>query len=164
MLDPVLLGTIGLTRRTEYNHIMSKFAFDPAEERRLFHEGLLRYNEQDYFEAHDIWEEAWSQVQDRRREQFYRALIRSAVCMVLLQSGRAVGARQVFVDCVETFAGLPPVFMGLNIPNHIEKVRAALAPAMIDLNATRVTIDPAKLFTIRLEYDPFKESRNSEGL
>lgn len=143
---------------------MSRFAFDPAEEHRLYLEGLGRFNEQEYFDAHDIWEEAWSQVQDRRREQFYRALIRSAVCMVLLQSGRAVGARQVFVDCIQTFEGLPTTFMGLNIPGHIEKLRTALAPALLDLTASRVKIDPDRLFTICLEYDPFEESRHGEGL
>lgn len=143
---------------------MSKFAFDRDEERRLYYEGIRLFNEHEFFEAHDIWEEVWSAVQDRRREQFYRGLIRSAVCLVLLQSGRAVGTRQVFVDSAETFKGLPPVFMGLDIPRHIENVRRAIQPALDDLTIREARIDPSKLFEIKLEYDPFIESRNGEGL
>jgi predicted metal-dependent hydrolase len=143
---------------------MSKFGFDRDEERRLFHEGIRLFNEQSFFEAHDAWEEVWSAVQNRRREQFYRAIIRSAVCLVLLQSGRAVGTRQVFVDCVTTFEGLPPVFMGIDIQRHIERVRHAIEPAMEDLSASAARIDPARLFTIELLYDPFVEARNGEEL
>lgn len=142
---------------------MSRFDFDIETERRLYHEGIRLFNAHAFFEAHDIWEEVWSQVQDRRREQFYRALIRSAVCLVLLQSGRAVGVRQVFVDCVDTFDGLPQVFMGLDIPGHIENVRHAIQPALDDLRATHTKIDPTRLFEIKLEYDPFEAPRNGEN-
>ncbi len=143
---------------------MPRFEFDRADEQRLYFEGIRLFNETEFFEAHDMWEEVWSAVQDRRREQFYRALIRSAVCLVLLQSGRAVGTRQVFVDCVETFEGLPPVFMGLDISRHIENVRRAIQPALDDLTARETRIDPAKLFQITLEYDPFEVSPNGEDL
>lgn len=143
---------------------MSKFAFDREEERRLFHEGIRLFNDHTFFEAHDTWEEVWSAVQDRRREQFYRAMIRSAVCLVLLQSGRAVGTRQVFVDCVGTFEGLPAVFMGVDIQRHIEQVRHAIQPALEDLNLVNITIDPARLFEIELRYDPFEDPKNGEGL
>jgi hypothetical protein len=69
----------------------------------------------------------------------------------------------VFVDCVETFAGLPPVFMGLDISRHIENVRHAIRPAIDDLNAREVRIEPSRLFKIELLYDPFVETRNGEG-
>ncbi|HWL94149.1 MAG TPA: DUF309 domain-containing protein, partial [Phycisphaerae bacterium] len=124
--------------------------------------GIRLFSEQEFFAAHDAWEELWSQVQNRRRERFYRALIRSAVCLVLLQSGRAIGTRQVFVDCVETFSGLPPVFMGLDIARHIEQVRYAIEPALEDFSAVVVKIDPARLFNIELKYDPFEKGVNRE--
>lgn len=143
---------------------MSRFAFDIAEERRLYYEGLRLFNDQEYFQAHDAWEEVWSAVQHRRREQFYRAIIRGAVSLVLLQSGRAIGARQVFVDCIETFNGLPPVFMGLDIPRHIEQLRDALHPALSDLTASEVRIDPGRLFQMELSYDPFEHSPHGEEL
>ena len=90
-----------------------RFELSLVEEARLYRDGIRLFNDGLFFEAHDAWEDAWRQVQDKRREQFYRALIRSAVTLELLRRGRAVGVRQVFVDCMQTFEGLPPVFMGL---------------------------------------------------
>ncbi len=143
---------------------MSRFSFDIADERRLYQQGITLFNDQEYFAAHDAWEEVWSEVQHRRREQFYRAIIRGAVSLVLLQSGRAVGARQVFVDCIDTFEGLGPIFMGLDIPRHIEQLRHALHPALVDLEATNVRIEPERLFKMELIYDPFETSPNGEEL
>jgi len=142
---------------------LNNFGFDIREEKSLFYEGIRLFNEAEYFAAHDEWEEVWSLVQDRRREQFYRAIIKGAVSLVLLQSGRAVGARQVFVDCVNEFEGLPEVFMGLDIPRHIERLRHALQPAIDDLEATSVVIDPTRLFKIELLYDPFETAPNGEN-
>lgn len=142
---------------------MSQFGFDINEEKRLYDEGIRLFNEADYFAAHDTWEDVWHQVQDRRREQYYRAVIKGAVALVLLQSGRAVGARQVFVDCVEQFEGLPDVFMGLDIKQHIERLRHAIQPAIDNLESRDVVIDPTRLFQIELLYDPFEDPRNGEG-
>jgi hypothetical protein len=74
-----------------------------------------------------------------------------------------VGVRQVFVSCQELLADLPETFMGLSIPGHIESVRRAIEPALVDLETRQVQIDPERLFTIKLAYDPFAESRNGEG-
>lgn len=141
---------------------MTEQDFDLKNERHIYFEGIRLFNEGDFFEAHDIWEEAWHQVQDRRREKFYRATIKGAVTLVLLRQGRAVGTRQVFVDCVNEYEGLPNVFMGLNIPRHIENLRHAIQPAIDDLEARHVQIDPSRLFEIQLEYDPFQTSLNGE--
>jgi len=140
-----------------------KHEFPLDEERRLYFEGIRLFNDGQFFEAHDTWEEAWHGVLDRRREQFYRALIQSAVTLELLRRGRAVGVRQVFVSSLELFKGLPGVFMGLNIPAHMAKVRHAIEPAINDLETRHIMIDPARLFQIELEYDPFTDPRNGEA-
>jgi predicted metal-dependent hydrolase len=137
--------------------------FDLPTERRIYHEGIRLFNEGHFFEAHEAWEEAWSQVPDRRRERFYRAIIRGAVTLELLRRGRAVGVRQVFVDCLNTFEGLPPIFMGLDIAGFIAALRHAIGPTLEDLEARDVPIDPSRLFHIKLLYDPFEDSQNGEN-
>lgn len=127
-----------------------------ADERRDYLEGVRLFNEGDFFGAHETWEDCWNGTHDRRRERFYRAVIRGAVTLHLLRQGRAVGCRQVFVDCVNTFEGLPPVFMGLDIARHIENLRGAIRPALDDLEARQVRIDPARLFKMELRGDPFE--------
>lgn len=133
-----------------------------AEERRIYLAGIEQFNAGEFFEAHDTWEEIWHAVQDRRRERFYRALIQGAVTLELLRRGRAVGVRQVFLSSSELFAPLPPVFMGLDIGDFLAKLRHAIAPALADLDARTVRIDPTRLFAIALLYDPFVEPRNGE--
>jgi predicted metal-dependent hydrolase len=137
--------------------------FDLAEERRIYYEGIRLFNEGCFFEAHDLWEEVWRQTPDRRRERFYRGIIQGAVTLELLRSGRAVGVRQVYVSCSELLEELPPVFMGLDIPGFLERLRHAIAPAIDDLQTRQVTIDPSRLFQIELQYDPFRESRYGEN-
>lgn len=141
--------------------------FDLGEERRIYYEGIRLFNEGEFFEAHETWEDAWNGTHDRRRERFYRALIQSAVTLELLRRGRAVGVRQVFVSCMELFDGLPDVFMGLDIPAHIARVRHAIEPAVTNLEARHIRIEPARLFRIELQYDPFVQSlhgENADGL
>src|ERR1044071_9495884 len=65
--------------------------YDLNEEHRIYLDGIRLFNEGQFFEAHDTWEECWRGVHDRRREQFYRALIQSAVTLELLRRGRAGG-------------------------------------------------------------------------
>lgn len=137
--------------------------FPLAEERRIYFEGIRLFNAGDFFEAHETWEDAWNGTLDRRRERFYRGLIQSAVTLELLRRGRAVGVRQVFSSAAELFDGLPHVFMGLDVPTHLSRVRHAIEPALEDLAARHVQVDPKRLFQIVLLYDPFAESRHGEG-
>lgn len=142
---------------------MSHPDYPLGQERRDYLEGIRVFNEGDFFNAHETWEDCWNGTLDRRREQFYRAIIRGAVTLHLLRQGRAVGVRQVFVDCIKTFEGLPDVFMGLDIPAHLAKIRNAIQPALDDLEATRIQVDPSRLFEMALDYDPFEDSRNGEN-
>ena len=134
-----------------------------AEERRIFYEGIALFNDGQFFEAHETWEDIWKGVADRRREQFYRAIIQAAVTLELLRRQRAVGVRQVFVSCLELFDGLGETFMGLNIPGFIAQLRHAVQPTIDDLESRFVRFDASRLFQIRMEYDPFAESRNGEN-
>jgi hypothetical protein len=136
--------------------------FTLAEERRIYFDGIRLFNEGAFFEAHDAWEEAWHQVGHRLRERFYRAIIQSAVTLELLRRGQAVGVRKVFVSCKGLFDGVPPVFMGVDIPRHLDNLRRAIEPAISDLRTRHVRIDPRRLFQFELLYDPFGESRHGE--
>lgn len=136
--------------------------FNLDSEHRIYLEGLRLFNEGDFFEAHEKWEEAWTQVRDPRRERFYRALIQGAVTLELLRRGRAIGVRQVFVSCGQLFDGFPPVFMGLDIAEFLDRLRHAIAPTLEDLQTTHVPIDPSRLFRIELAYDPFERAENEE--
>lgn len=133
------------------------------QEREGWLEGVRLFNEGHFFEAHDAWEEIWHRVSDKRREQFYRAIIQAAVTLELLRRGRAVGVRQVFVSSTQLFQGLPEVFMGVDIPGFIAKLRHAIEPVIDDLETRTTRIDTSRLFAIDLAYDAFADSRNGEA-
>jgi len=131
-------------------------------EHRIYLDGIRLFNQGDFFEAHDAWEEAWHEVQHPLRDSFYRGLIQTAVTLELLRRGRAVGVRQVFVSAAELWRRLPATFMGIDLQEHLANVRRAIEPALSDLQATHVAIDPTRLFAIELLYNPFVESRHGE--
>ena len=58
----------------------------------LFHKGLREYELMDYFEAHEIWEELWSDyyLEDRK---FIQALIQLSVSFVHIGNGNLIGAK-----------------------------------------------------------------------
>ena len=134
----------------------------PTEEKRIYFEGLRLFNRGEFFEAHEVWEEIWSQVPDPRRERFYQGIIQAAVTLELLRRGKAVGVRKVFVSCKTLLETLPSPFMGLDIGGFLERLRHAIQPAVEDLTAGSVRIQPDRLFAAELLYDPFLEPRNGE--
>ena len=58
----------------------------------LFFSGLQTFNSGNYFDAHEIWEELWSEYYLIDRD-FIQGLIQLAVCFVHLQNNNINGAR-----------------------------------------------------------------------
>ena len=68
----------------------------------LFQEGLNHYRSKDYFEAHESWEDLWSDyyLEDRK---FVQGLIQLAVSFVHLGNGNMNGAKSLLNKCTEKF-------------------------------------------------------------
>ena len=83
---------------------------------RLFFEGLQAYEEKDFFEAHELWEELWSEyyLADRTLIQ---GLIQLAVSFVHLGNGNLNGAKSLLNKSAEKFSSFSGVHRGINIDN-----------------------------------------------
>jgi predicted metal-dependent hydrolase len=57
--------------------------------------GILFFNRQDYFEAHEVWESLWMETAGPER-RFYQALIQSAVALYHFGNGNLRGAVKLF--------------------------------------------------------------------
>ena len=70
--------------------------------KELYKEGLRQYELMDYFEAHEIWEELWSNyyLKDRR---FIQGLIQLSVSFVHLGNGNMIGAKNLLRKSKEKF-------------------------------------------------------------
>ena len=69
---------------------MNDFVYDPR-----FIAGANYFNECEFFEAHEAWEELWTEYQGPSRK-FYQGLIQVAVCLHHFGNGNARGAIKLY--------------------------------------------------------------------
>ena len=92
----------------------------------LFHKGLMEYELMDYFEAHEIWEELWSDyyLEDRK---FIQALIQLSVSFVHIGNGNLIGAKNLLKKSKNKFLEFSGTHRGINIKKLIKQIeRVAL--------------------------------------
>ena len=80
----------------------------------LFFAGLLAYEEKDFFEAHELWEELWSEyyLDDKT---FIQGLIQLAVSFVHLGNGNLKGAKSLLKKSTDKFSSYSGLHRGINI-------------------------------------------------
>ena len=81
---------------------------------QLFFDGLQAYEEKDFFEAHELWEELWSEyyLSDRTLIQ---GLIQLAVSFVHLGNGNLKGAKSLLKKSTDKFSSYSGLHRGINI-------------------------------------------------
>lgn len=132
------------------------------EEREHYERGIAHFNSQEFFEAHETWENAWRGTSGRRC-QFYQGLIQMAVVLVHYQRQNPVGARTVFERACGKWAGLPDVYMGLDLRSFGAKMRAILGEMLTSPPGRLEPSDASRFFEMRLEYDPFVDPREESA-
>ncbi len=80
----------------------------------LFQQGLNNFRSGEYFEAHESWEELWSDyyLPDRR---FVQGLIQLSVSFVHLENNNLKGAKSLLNKCIEKFSDFKGMQRGINI-------------------------------------------------
>lgn len=139
------------------------------DEAALFHKGLALFNGGQWFEAHEVWEDAWHMAEGRKK-RFYQGLIQCAVALVHMQRGNPRGVRNVWRTCQSKFKDMPEVYMGIEVPRLLERMRRVIQP-ILDLPPHRfdpghprpqqLPFDPEAMPRIDLVYDPFASSRSA---
>lgn len=61
--------------------------------RDLLEEGLLLFNEGNFYDAHEVWEDLWRETVDPLRKTCYQGLIQAAVGLHHLGRRNTIGAR-----------------------------------------------------------------------
>ena len=81
---------------------------------QLFFDGLQAYEEKDFFEAHELWEELWSEyyLDDKT---FIQGLIQLAVSFVHLGNGNLNGAKSLLNKSADKFSSYSGLHRGINI-------------------------------------------------
>jgi len=92
-------------------------AFEAQHERvyaREYLDGIIHFNVERYYEAHEIWEAIWLRSAGDTR-LFYHMLIQAAVAMYHHQRGNPHGARILYRRASEKLEQLPAHFMSLDV-------------------------------------------------
>jgi uncharacterized protein len=79
-----------------------------------YREGIRRFNEQAYFEAHEIWEELWREDQGSSR-RYYQGLIQAAVCLYHFGTGNTRGARKLYFSSRGYLEAYRPRHLGVDV-------------------------------------------------
>ena len=96
---------------------------DALEMEILFQKGLSEYEKGDYFEAHEAWEDLWSDysISDRR---FIQGLIQLSVSFVHLGNGNMVGAKSLLKKCQNKFSDFSGIQRGINLVELTSAIEA----------------------------------------
>jgi predicted metal-dependent hydrolase len=96
-------------------------------DRSHFLEGVRLFNAGRYFEAHEVWEDAWRPMDAGTLREFLQGLIQCAVAMEHHRRGNAVGAARVLERATRRLAGVPGGYAGVDLAELLRRVEGALA-------------------------------------
>ena len=94
---------------------------DTQKMENLFQEGLTYFKSGEYFEAHESWEELWSDfyLKDRR---FVQGLIQLSVSFVHLENNNLKGAKSLLNKCKEKFLEFNHTQRGISVRSLLTEI------------------------------------------
>jgi predicted metal-dependent hydrolase len=137
---------------------MSTNPMPPELERKLYYDGIQLFNEREFFDAHEVWEDAWHMARGIKHG-FYQGMIQCAVALEHYRRSNPRGVVSLYKTYPPKFKDVPAVFMGLDVEAFLKEMREALRPVV---EATpipergEIVLDVERAPTIRLRYDPFE--------
>ena len=79
-----------------------------------FAAGVRLINHENFFEAHDVWEQVWKNAEGEEKT-FYQGLIQAAAALLHVQRGNSVGAISVYLKSRPQLDPVPAVWMGVEL-------------------------------------------------
>ncbi len=107
---------------------------DPYDPRYLA--GILLFNEGDFFGAHEVWEDLWSESHgDERR--FVQGLIHAAVGLCHFGNGNLAGAVKLYRSSRDYMRLCGSPFLGLDVDAFWHQMDRCFAPLLADAGPDR---------------------------
>ena len=130
----------------------------PELERKLYYDGITLFNEQEFFDAHEVWEDAWHMAYGLKHS-FYQGMIQCAVALEHYRRSNPRGVASLYKSYQTRFKDVPPVFMGLDVRAFLSGMREVLRP-VVDADplpaSGAIELDSSLAPRISLLYDPFE--------
>ena len=116
--------------------------------------GILFFNEQDFFEAHEVWEDLWSESHGAERK-FYQGLIQAAVGLFHFSGGNLGGAVKLYRSSYDYMKGCGSPFLGLDVDDFWRRMAHCFESLLHTDNPDRgVRPEPERLPVIALNPPP----------
>ncbi|MHB8971439.1 MAG: DUF309 domain-containing protein [Pirellulaceae bacterium] len=114
-------------------------------------QGIGHFNRGAFFEAHEVWEELWTDTEDPTR-RFYQGLIQVAVCLHHFGRGNTRGARKLYRSSTAYLRVYGPRHAGLDVQRFLAKFQQCCADLVASTEPTpRIKLDPQQIPRIDLD-------------
>ncbi len=87
-----------------------------------FRHGLHLFNEEEFFECHEIIENLWLATVDEYKD-LYKGVIQAAVALYHLRRGNQIGARKVYGTSSKYLRKYLPEALGLNVQKLLNDMK-----------------------------------------
>jgi predicted metal-dependent hydrolase len=116
-----------------------------------FLDGVRYFNECEFFEAHEAWEELWTEYQGPSR-RFYQGLIQVAVCLHHFGNGNTRGAKKLYHSSRKYLEEYRPRHGGVDVTKLLDDLQRC-CQELLDAGDEypEITIDPEKIPEIQLD-------------
>jgi hypothetical protein len=116
--------------------------------------GILFFNERDFFEAHEVWEDLWSESHgDERR--FYQGMIQAAVGLFHFENGNLGGAVKLYRSSYDYMKSCGSPFLGLDLEDFWRQMSLCFEPLLNAPNPDRgIRPHAEKIPILRLDPPP----------
>ena len=95
----------------------------------LYLKGIAYFNDCEFFEAHEAWEELWTEYQGPSRK-FFQGLIQVAVALHHFGNGNIRGARKLYASSGSYLEPYRPLHIGLNVDKLLAEFAACFAEVL----------------------------------
>jgi len=119
-----------------------------------YQQGSVYFNECDFFEAHEVWEELWTEYQGPSRK-FYQGLIQAAVALYHFGNGNIRGARKLHGSVHGYLEPYGAYYLGLHLNQFLESFDVCLKEVAASTeDFPKIDLDPETLPEIHLDPPP----------
>jgi len=85
-------------------------------------EGIRLFNEQDFFECHEVLEDLWSETLGAEKK-FYQGLIQAAVALFHFGNENLGGARKLYVSSSGYLERYGPSYLGIDLEKFLSEMK-----------------------------------------
>ncbi len=119
-----------------------------------FLQGIQYFNNCDFFEAHEVWEDLWSDYQGPLR-RFYQGLIQVAVCLHHFGNENTRGAIKLYHSCQNYLNDYRPRCLGVDVDQLLADLERCCAELIASPDEfPRVALVPDLIPEIHLDPPP----------